>query len=76
MRGFLLGILVCLFPGIHMSLSTNEMEDIDKLLDEADQFYRKDESVPNLMHSTPVSKPTRRFEDFDVSRYTSRKVKI
>ena len=55
-----------------MSLLLEEMEDIDKLLDEADQFYRTREneslsSPSQMLHSKPISKQTKKLDD-DVSR--------
>ena len=53
-----------------MSLLIEEMEDIDKLLDEADQFYRENESLStpsHMSHSKSISKQTKKFDD-DVSR--------
>ena len=50
-----------------MSFHLEEMEDIDKLLDEADQFYKSDESMTHLIQSKTISKQTKGFDD-DVSR--------
>ena len=55
-----------------MSLLLEEMDDIDKLLDEADQFYRKNESLSSpsqMLHSKSISNQTKKLDD-DVSRYT------
>ena len=43
------------------------MEDIDKLLDEADQFYKNDESMSDLIPTKSSSKQSKGFDD-DVSR--------
>ena len=46
-----------------MSLLLEEMEDIDKLLDEADQFYKSDKSMTHLIQSKSISKQTKGFVD-------------
>ena len=58
------GALILVMP---LSLLLEEMEDIDKLLDEADKFYKKDESMSHVMQPKSISKQTKRFDD-DVSR--------
>ena len=50
-----------------MSLLLQEMEDIDKLQDEADQFYKNDESKSHLIQTKSSSKQSKGFDD-DVSR--------
>ena len=56
-----------LILGMPLTLLLEEMEDIDKLLDEADKFYQKDESMSHLMQPKLISKQTKRLDD-DVSR--------
>ena len=58
------GALILVMP---LSLRLEEMEDIDKLLDEADKFYKKDESMSHVMQPKSSSEQTKRFDD-DVSR--------
>ena len=56
-----------LILGMPLTLLLEEMEDIDKLLDEADKFYQKDESMSHLMQPKLISKQTKRLDE-DVSR--------
>ena len=61
-----------------MSLLLEEMDDIDKLLDEADQFYRKNESLSSpsqMLHSKSISNQTKKLDD-DVSRYMKMQIKF